>query len=89
MMLEESCLSRRKLQFQNKLRQLSTEKQRVAELKRLVYGIKKLIFNFLFKIHCTIRSENIAESSKRFYTFNLGNNASVQGWRQQVPLKRW
>jgi hypothetical protein len=40
MVMEESRLSRKKLQFQNKLRQLSTEKQRVAELERFVLLIQ-------------------------------------------------
>ncbi|XP_021934889.1 uncharacterized protein LOC110837271 isoform X2 [Zootermopsis nevadensis] len=41
MVLEESSLTRRKLQFQNKLRQLSTEKQRVADLRRDIQSARK------------------------------------------------
>jgi hypothetical protein len=40
MVMEESRLSRKKLHFRNKLWQLSSEKERVAELKRLVFLIK-------------------------------------------------
>jgi len=36
MVMEESCLARKRLQFQNKLQHLCTEKQRIEELKRLV-----------------------------------------------------
>jgi len=37
MVLEESCLSRKKLKFKSKLQQQSSEKQRLTQLKRMEF----------------------------------------------------
>jgi len=37
MVMEESCLSRKKLKFKSKLQHQSSDKQRLTELERLVF----------------------------------------------------
>jgi hypothetical protein len=68
--MEESRLSRNKLQFQNKLRQLSTEKQRVAELERLVFLIKFRNMFFGWTTHCSMKSKMLQFLTPTEYLFS-------------------